>query len=76
MRQQLPDLISQLFWQSRQHILEIGMRIMPIHARRLDQAHDRRRPFDVNKRSVTTDCFDPKRPVATGSSRPNANDRK
>ena len=50
MRQQLPDLTGPLCRQPRQHILEIGIRIMPIHARRLDQAHDRRGPFATAQR--------------------------
>ncbi len=33
MRQQLPDLTCSLRRQPRQHILQIGIRIMPIHAR-------------------------------------------
>lgn len=45
MRQQLPNLTRPLRRQPRQRVLEIGIRIMPIHPRRLDQAHDRRRPF-------------------------------
>lgn len=44
MRQQLCDLTGPLRRQSLQHILEIGMRIMPVHARRLDQTHDGRSP--------------------------------
>lgn len=44
-RQQLDQSAGLLRRQSCEHILEIGIRIMPIHARRLDQAHDCRRPF-------------------------------
>ena len=47
MRQQFPDLTRSLRRQPCQHIFQIGIRIMPIHARRLDQAHDRRRPFSA-----------------------------
>lgn len=43
MRQQLLDLAGPLRRQPRQYILEISIRIMLIDARRLDQAHDRRR---------------------------------
>ena len=43
MRQQFGNPTGPLGWQSRQHIFEVGIRIMPIDARRLDQAHDRRR---------------------------------
>lgn len=39
MRQQLPDLTGPLCRQPCQHIFEIGIRIMPIHSRRLDQIH-------------------------------------
>lgn len=45
MRQQLADLTRPLRRQPRQHILQIGIRVMPIHPGRLDQAHDRRRPL-------------------------------
>ena len=50
MRQQLADLAGLLGRQPRQHIFEIGIRIMPVHARRLDQTHDRRCPFAAAKR--------------------------
>lgn len=43
MRQQLADLTRPLRRQSCQHILEVGIRIMSVHAGRLDQTHDRRR---------------------------------
>lgn len=42
MRQQLLDLAGSLRRQLREHILEISVRVLPIDARRLDQAHDRR----------------------------------
>jgi hypothetical protein len=42
---QLPKLARPLCRQSHQHICETGKRIMPIHVRRLNQAHDRHRPF-------------------------------
>lgn len=45
MRQQLADFTGPLHRQPCQHVLEIGIRIMPVHAGRLDQAHDRRRAF-------------------------------
>ncbi len=45
MRQQSLDLACSLRRQPRQYILEISIRIMPVDARRLDQAHDRRRPL-------------------------------
>ncbi|KPB56938.1 hypothetical protein ALO48_102273 [Pseudomonas syringae pv. rhaphiolepidis] len=45
MRQQLIDLTRPLSRQPRKNILQICIRIMTIHARRLDQTHDRCRPF-------------------------------
>lgn len=53
MRWQLPDLTGPLCRQPRQCILEIGIRITLIHARRLDHAHDRRRPFRFVTKSVS-----------------------
>ncbi|AFG39182.1 Phospholipase D/Transphosphatidylase [Escherichia coli P12b] len=41
MRQQLCNLTSSLRRQPSQHILEIGIRIVPIITGRLDQTHDR-----------------------------------
>lgn len=43
MRQQFLNPIRPIRWQSGQDIFQIGMRIMPIHTRRLDQAHYRSR---------------------------------
>ena len=62
MRQQCRDLTRPLRRQPRQHIFEIGIRIVPIHARRLDQAHDRRRPFAAAKRSGKQPIRTAKRP--------------
>ena len=45
MRQQLRNLTRPLRRQASQNVLQISIRIMPVHARRLDQAHDRRCPF-------------------------------
>ncbi len=50
MRQQLPDLTGPLRWQLHQHIIKIGIRIMPIYARRLGQTHDRCRTFAATQR--------------------------
>lgn len=50
MRQQLPNFTRSLCWQSRENVLQIGIWIMPIHARRLDQAHDRRRALTAAQR--------------------------
>jgi|LNAP01.1.fsa_nt_gb hypothetical protein len=45
MRLQQFDLTGLLRRQPRQYILEVRVRIMPVHACRLVQDHDRRRPF-------------------------------
>ncbi|KPC07552.1 hypothetical protein ALO99_200216 [Pseudomonas coronafaciens pv. porri] len=45
MRQQLIDFTRTLRRQARENILQICIRIMTIQARRLDQTHDRCRPF-------------------------------
>ena len=45
MRQQLPDPTLRLSRQAREYVLQIGEGLVPIQARRLDQAHDRRGPF-------------------------------
>ncbi len=50
MRQQLPGFTGPLCRQPHQHIFEIGIRIMPIHARRLDQTHDCRSPLTAAQR--------------------------
>ncbi len=43
--QQLIDLTRSLRRQARQHIFEIRIRIMPIHAGGLNQVHDRSCPL-------------------------------
>lgn len=43
MRQQLPNFTCPLRRQAREHILQIGIHVMPIELGRLDQAHQRRR---------------------------------
>lgn len=45
MRQQLIDFTSPLRRQAREHIFQIGIRIVPVEPRRLDQTHHRCRPF-------------------------------
>ena len=45
MREQLADLARPLRRQAREYIFQIGIRVVTVKARRLDQAHDRRRPF-------------------------------
>ena len=45
MRQQLRDFAGWLSRQAIQHILEIGQRVDPVQFRRLNQAHDSRRPL-------------------------------
>ncbi len=47
MRKQLLDLTRSLRRQARENIFQIGLRIMTIQPRRLDQAHDRRSPFSA-----------------------------
>ena len=44
-RQQLPDPTLRLRRQAGEDILQIGEGLVPVEARRLDQAHDRRRPL-------------------------------
>jgi hypothetical protein len=51
MRRQRLDLAALLRRQPQQHILEIRVRIMPIHACRLDHGHGRRCPFAAAQRS-------------------------
>ena len=43
MRQQLSDPTLWLSRQAGEDVLQIGEGLMPVEARRLDQAHDRRR---------------------------------
>lgn len=62
MRQQLLDLAGSLRRQPRQHILEISIGIMPVDARLLDQAHDRRRSFAAAQRPSKQPVRTPKRP--------------
>lgn len=47
MPQQLLDLTRPLHRQPSAHIFQVGIRIIPIHPHRLDQAHDCRRPLTV-----------------------------
>lgn len=42
MRQQLADAAGRLSRQSRQHILEVGVRVVPVEAGRLHETHDGR----------------------------------
>lgn len=56
MRKQLSDLASSLRRQAHQHILEVSIRIMPIDTRRLDQAHDRRRPLLLGQQCGAMVC--------------------
>lgn len=62
MRKQISDLTGPLRGQPRQHIFEIGIRIMPIHTRRLDQAHDCSRPFTTAQRPGKQPVRTPERP--------------
>lgn len=45
MRQQFLHATGLVRGQAREHVLEIGIRVMPVHARRLHQAHDGRGPL-------------------------------
>ena len=45
MRQQLPDPTLRLSRQAGEDIFQIREGLVPVQARRLDQAHDRRRPL-------------------------------
>lgn len=45
MRQQLLDPAGLVRGQPREHILEIGIGVVPVHASRLHQAHDSCRPL-------------------------------
>ena len=45
MRQQLPDPTLRLSRQAGENVLQVGEGLMPVETRRLDQAHDRRRPL-------------------------------
>jgi hypothetical protein len=47
MRQQLRNLTRSLRRQARKDVLQISIRFMPVEPRRLDQAHDRRRPLSA-----------------------------
>lgn len=40
MQQQFGDLAVFLHGQAREHVLQMGVWIMPVQPRRLDQAHD------------------------------------
>jgi len=48
MWQPLADFTRPLRRQARENILQVGVRIMSVEPRRLDQAHDRRRPFSAS----------------------------
>lgn len=45
MWQQIDNLTGALGWQAREDVFQIGVWIVPVHARSLDQAHDCCRPF-------------------------------
>lgn len=62
MRQQLRNLTGPLRRQTRQHIFEIGIRVMPVVARRLDQTHDRSRTFTTAQRPGEEPVLAPQRP--------------
>lgn len=45
MRQQLVNLPGHVRWHPCQHVPQVCIGVMPVHARRLHQAHHRRRPL-------------------------------
>ena len=45
MRQQLLDPAGPVRGQPREHVLQVGIGVVPVHARRLHQTHHRRRPL-------------------------------
>lgn len=47
---QVVQLACSVSWQPRQYVLQVTVRIMPVHARRLDHAHDNRRSFTTAQR--------------------------
>ena len=56
------NLTGPLRRQPRERVLEISIRIMPVDARWLDQAHDRRRPLAAAQRPGKQSVRSPKRP--------------
>jgi hypothetical protein len=57
MRQQLPDPTLWLSRQAGEYVLQIGEGLMPIQARRLDQAHDRSRALTGAQRTRKEPVF-------------------
>ena len=45
MREQFADLAGALRWQPREYIAQVGIRVVPVHARGLDQTHHGGRPL-------------------------------
>lgn len=43
MRQQFLDPAGPVRWQAREHVLQVRIGVMPVHPRRLHQAHQRGR---------------------------------
>lgn len=60
-RQQLSNITGPLYRQPRKHILEIAIRVMPVHECRLNQAHDCRSPFSAAQRPCEEPVFASKR---------------
>lgn len=63
MREQFVDLTRRLRRQVRESVLQVGIRIMSIEPRRLDQAHDRRCPFPLRNEPANSQF---ERPIAHG----------
>lgn len=70
MRQQLANITRPLRRQPRQHILQIGVQVMPIHPSRLDQTHDRRRPLATAQRPGKQSVSSVQVPTVGSGSRP------
>ena len=51
MRQQLADGAGFLRWQPCQHVLQVGIGLMPVQLGRLDQAHHISRPLPGAERT-------------------------
>ena len=61
MRKQLVNQVRPVHRQPRQHILEVGIRIMSVEFGRLDQAHGRSRTLTCSQRARKQPIRAPKR---------------
>lgn len=60
MRQQLFDPIVRMRGQACEYVLQVGVRVMPVHLRRLDQTHDGRRTSTRSLRASEQPILAPK----------------